>query len=188
MKEEILWLARGSMHSTPGWCLACAIARCTAHAVSIRQLSGHQSVPVHQYHCEKTKQIERQVSYPNSFSCLHTFDSWQSAVFGNMSAPTRSISALVARILTGFETISKVIESRDAPKDTAILQTYLARFKLWAGSMGAHRVSGTRSLEYRLRDASSMREHVLSLLEDLESIISESELVQRIGKHLSGQG
>lgn len=159
-------------------------ARCQHQAIERAPISSYSSVSLR----EKRKQMERQVSYPNPFSCLHSFDSWQSAVFGNMSAPTRSISALVARILTGFETITKVIESTDAPKDTAILRTYLARFKLWAGSMGAHRVSGTRSLEYRLRDASSIREHVLSLLEDLESIISESESVQRIGKHLAGQG
>lgn len=102
-------------------------------------------------------------------------------ISGTMDAPTRSISSLVARILAGFETIFKLIEPREFPKDTARFQTHLARFKLWAGSMGAHCVLGTRSLEYRLRDASSMRKHVLSLLEDLDSIVLESELDHRIG-------
>jgi hypothetical protein len=49
----------------------------------------------------------------------------------------------------------------------------LARFKLWAGSLGAHRKSGGRSLEYRLRDASSVRQHITNLLEQLNKAIED---------------
>ncbi|KAI0435610.1 hypothetical protein F4803DRAFT_300804 [Xylaria telfairii] len=51
------------------------------------------------------------------------------------------------------------------------LASQFARFKLWAGSLGAHRKSGRRSLDYRLRDASSIRKHVIMLLDRLSEAI-----------------
>ncbi|KAI1753978.1 hypothetical protein F4782DRAFT_58667 [Xylaria castorea] len=50
----------------------------------------------------------------------------------------------------------------------------LARFKLWAGSLGAHQTSGRRSLDYRLRDASSIRQHVIMLLDQLGKAIEDA--------------
>ncbi|KAJ2988699.1 hypothetical protein NUW58_g961 [Xylaria curta] len=50
----------------------------------------------------------------------------------------------------------------------------LARFKLWAGSLGAHYKSGRRSLEYRLRDASPIRQHVIKLLEQLSKATEDA--------------
>ncbi|KAI8954498.1 hypothetical protein F4801DRAFT_504788 [Xylaria longipes] len=49
----------------------------------------------------------------------------------------------------------------------------LARFKLWAGCLGAHRKSGRRSLDYRLRDASSIRQHVIVLLDQFGEAIKD---------------
>ncbi|KAI0183940.1 hypothetical protein EV127DRAFT_445570 [Xylaria flabelliformis] len=50
----------------------------------------------------------------------------------------------------------------------------IARFKLWAGSLGAHRRSGRGTLDYRLRDASSIRQHVVMLLDQLGEAIRDA--------------
>ncbi|KAL1636600.1 hypothetical protein SLS56_001185 [Neofusicoccum ribis] len=47
----------------------------------------------------------------------------------------------------------------------------LGRFRIWAGSIGAHR-KGRSSLDYRLRDASHIKKKVQTLLEDLNDVIS----------------
>ncbi|KAI0454723.1 hypothetical protein F5B21DRAFT_524327 [Xylaria acuta] len=59
---------------------------------------------------------------------------------------------------------TKVLLSSLAPYEGyhAKATSQLARFKLWAGSLGADRKSGHRSLDYRLRDASSIRKHVIN--------------------------
>ncbi|KAF9770811.1 hypothetical protein IL306_011581 [Fusarium sp. DS 682] len=62
------------------------------------------------------------------------------------------IAPLVARSLSSFKTLISTLQ-RD-PAQVSQVDTYLARFKLWAGNLGAHRKSGSGSLEYRLRDAS----------------------------------
>lgn len=54
----------------------------------------------------------------------------------------------------------------------------LGRFRIWAGSMGAHR-RGRSSLDYRLRDASHIRDKVQALLEDLIDSIQRSECYSR---------
>lgn len=46
------------------------------------------------------------------------------------------------------------------------------RFRVWLGNVGAHRI-GRVSLEYRLRDATHMRESVLDLLKDLEENVHQ---------------
>lgn len=80
------------------------------------------------------------------------------------------IHDLVASNLDGLRRLCSLFESQDQPSQS-LVQSYLARFKLWAGSLGAHRTSGSRSLEYRLRDASSIRKHLLSLLKELKDIV-----------------
>jgi hypothetical protein len=49
----------------------------------------------------------------------------------------------------------------------------LGRFRLWVGNMGAHR-RGRASLDYKLREASHIRERVLELLQNLESVLLEA--------------
>lgn len=53
----------------------------------------------------------------------------------------------------------------------AIVQDELGRFRVWLANVGAHR-SGRVSLDYRLREASHMRQSVLELLDDLEENLS----------------
>ena len=81
------------------------------------------------------------------------------------------ISALVVRILSKFKTLVSALA--DDQTQTSTATSHQARFKLWAGSLGAHRPSGYRSLEYRLRDASFIRNHVASLLRDLSNSIND---------------
>ncbi|KAL7789571.1 hypothetical protein V8C43DRAFT_97014 [Trichoderma afarasin] len=81
------------------------------------------------------------------------------------------IAPLVNRCLALFETFSDSLSSSQA--ECSITRSHLARFRLWAGSLGAHRSSGGRSLEYRLRDSSFVRNHIISLLQELVSSIGE---------------
>lgn len=53
-------------------------------------------------------------------------------------------------------------------EEASCLEDELGRFKIWAGNIAAHGpVHSRRSLEYRLRDSSGLRQMVLSLLQDL---------------------
>ncbi len=48
-----------------------------------------------------------------------------------------------------------------------------SRFKVWSGSLGAHR-TGTSSLDYRLRDASHIKDQVGKLLKDLLQLLQDA--------------
>jgi hypothetical protein len=53
-------------------------------------------------------------------------------------------------------------------------QDELGRFKVWVGNIAAHRpAQSRRSLEYRLRDSSRLRDMVLSLLGDLKTALDD---------------
>lgn len=97
---------------------------------------------------------------------LHRF------VLLTMYKPNEQIPALVASNLDALRRQCALLESQDQPSQS-LAQSYLARFKVWAGSLGAHRTSGPHSLEYRLRDASSVRKHLISLLQELKDMVVE---------------
>ncbi|KAF2658684.1 hypothetical protein K491DRAFT_652646, partial [Lophiostoma macrostomum CBS 122681] len=50
----------------------------------------------------------------------------------------------------------------------------MGRFRLWCGNVAAHR-TGRSSLDYRLREASHIRDRVVELLKNLESVIQEAK-------------
>ncbi|KAL6355640.1 hypothetical protein LRP88_11243 [Fusarium phalaenopsidis] len=54
---------------------------------------------------------------------------------------------MVARSLTSFKALTSTLQDDHTRASQA--SSCLARFKLWAGNLGAHRPSGSRSLEYR---------------------------------------
>ncbi|KAM3498288.1 hypothetical protein MY10362_008386 [Beauveria mimosiformis] len=81
-------------------------------------------------------------------------------------------AALVNRSLTLFKSLVTGLEDDAVHRSLAV--SHAAKFKLWAGSLGAHRSSGSRSLMYRLRDASFIRNHILSLLQDLCESLNEA--------------
>lgn len=81
------------------------------------------------------------------------------------------IAALVFRAISSFESLISTGDTSLADRATAA--SHFARFKLWAGSLGAHRASGGRSLEYRLRDASTIKGQIVSLLQDLNVSVAQ---------------
>ncbi|KAK4455368.1 hypothetical protein QBC34DRAFT_374207 [Podospora aff. communis PSN243] len=83
------------------------------------------------------------------------------------SEPEHSISALVARGLSTLNALLIGLSDSASPAERSTAASHRARLKLWAGNLGAHRPSGTHSLEYRLRDAPSIRNHIIALLRDL---------------------
>ncbi len=90
------------------------------------------------------------------------------------SGPAESrLAVLVNRGLALFKSLVAGLD--DDVFNRSVVVSFAAKFKLWAGSLGAHRSSGSRSLEYRLRDASFIRNHILSLLQDLCESLNEGE-------------
>ena len=83
----------------------------------------------------------------------------------NMAIPIRVRECFDA-FFVGFE---------GAEEDEAsCLEDELGRFKVWVGNIAAHRPAHSRrSLEYRLRDSSRLREMVVSLLQDLVVAIQD---------------
>jgi hypothetical protein len=49
-----------------------------------------------------------------------------------------------------------------------------SRFMVWSGNIGAHR-SGRSSLDYRLRDASNIRDHIIQILRNLIELLGDSK-------------
>ncbi|UKZ50250.1 hypothetical protein TrVGV298_004507 [Trichoderma virens] len=81
------------------------------------------------------------------------------------------IAPLVNRSLASLKVLVESVSS--SQDECSIARSHLARFKLWTGGLGAHRSSGGRSLEHRLRDSSFVRNHIVSLLQELLSSIDE---------------
>ncbi|GAW16547.1 hypothetical protein ANO14919_059770 [Xylariales sp. No.14919] len=84
---------------------------------------------------------------------------------------SHEIATLVKKDISLMKNLALSLAADEARYSAATSQ--LARFKLWAGSLGAHRESGHRSLDYRLRDASSIRLHVTLLLRQLGNAIED---------------
>lgn len=61
------------------------------------------------------------------------------------------------------------------------LDDELGRFKVWAGNISAHRPAlSRRSLEYRLRDSSSLRGAVILLLNELMNTLDHLSTFGRV--------
>jgi hypothetical protein len=84
-----------------------------------------------------------------------------------------TIASLVVHNLKALTSLADTI--KPANESTSLAGSQLARFKLWSASLGAHRATGNRALEYRLRDASSIKNQVLSLLQDLSTVLDQGE-------------
>lgn len=76
------------------------------------------------------------------------------------------IAPFVGSILLTFKHLTANLKGHGGPQ-ASLVNSSLARFKLWPASSGASWVRGTRSLEYKLQDASPLRNHVISLLKNL---------------------
>lgn len=82
------------------------------------------------------------------------------------------ISTLVGDCLAAFTQAESGSLIQESSQDDALANEF-ARFKIWAGNLSAHRPTGGRSLEYRLRDSKNLRARVISLLTDLLNELQE---------------
>jgi hypothetical protein len=58
--------------------------------------------------------------------------------------------------------------------ELVVVKDELGRFRIWSANVAAHH-KGSRSLDFRLRDASHIRERVISLLKDLAEALEDGE-------------
>jgi hypothetical protein len=94
-----------------------------------------------------------------------------------MAAEHGSIATLVRTCVEGFERTCKALAEAEPNVQDKLPSEYLSecfgRFRVWAGNCGAHR-RGPASLEYKLREASHIRNMVLSQLLKLQIELSEA--------------
>lgn len=86
------------------------------------------------------------------------------------------ISVQVVICLKNFQSlISELPEVANDKGSTAQLwQDTLARFRIWSSNIGAHQ-KGQSSLDYRLRDASHIRDQILKVLATLRQTLLDAE-------------
>ncbi|KAK6852175.1 hypothetical protein PG995_012300 [Apiospora arundinis] len=89
----------------------------------------------------------------------------------------QTIGVLVRGCLESFDSVLTQPTNTETTTDAVFVLAKIKdeqdRFKVWSGNIGAHR-KGTSSLDYRLRDASNLREEVQSLLQDLLEALADS--------------
>lgn len=85
------------------------------------------------------------------------------------------ISSTVKSCLDGFRLLSADLDI-DQSLNSLLpgVSNQLARFKVWAGNIGAH-LTGRSSLEYRLRDSSSIRNQVVKLLDNIRDSLKDGK-------------
>ena len=95
-----------------------------------------------------------------------------------------SISAEIIRCLKLFNQIGAEIRrpgySYEGVLSSTTWSDELGRLRVWAANIGAHQ-TGQSSLDFRLRDASHIKDQVLSLLADLLEVVGG--LTEEISKH-----
>jgi hypothetical protein len=85
-----------------------------------------------------------------------------------------SASGISASVRNALRSLEELIAAGGlSPAQESTASSHLARFRLWAGSLGAYRSYGSRSLQYRLRDAPTIRRHIISLLQDLNALLAD---------------
>ena len=85
-----------------------------------------------------------------------------------------TIASGVAASMRAFNTFHASLES-SRELDSALslqleLTDYIGRFKIWAANVGAHQFARRSSLDYRLRDATPIKERVIQLLHNLSEL------------------
>jgi hypothetical protein len=88
-----------------------------------------------------------------------------------------SIATHVQKCLEGFHNACDGFTKADASIRSKVppgtIHDALGRFRLWVGNIGAHR-RGRASLDYKLREASHIRDRVIELLQNLETVLQEA--------------
>ena len=91
-----------------------------------------------------------------------------------------SISRLIRSGLSSYEDlVSRLKENEQLGKPTwsvpaDLWEDELGRLRVWAANIGAHQIDQS-SLDFRLRDASHIRQQVIELLQDLRHTVEEAE-------------
>ncbi|OAK95358.1 hypothetical protein IQ06DRAFT_207180, partial [Phaeosphaeriaceae sp. SRC1lsM3a] len=87
------------------------------------------------------------------------------------------IATHVRNCLDGFHGVcSEFVNADRAVRNKVPPGTFhdaFGRFRLWVGNIGAHR-KGRASLDYKLREASHIRDRVIELLQNLETVLREA--------------
>ena len=89
-----------------------------------------------------------------------------------------SIGSLISTCLNSFNTLIRWITFSQRAKDFSIdaWADELGRLRIWAANSGAQEINQA-SLEFRLRDASHIRDQILSLLENLRARLNDACIV-----------
>ncbi|KAF4995056.1 hypothetical protein FDECE_12911 [Fusarium decemcellulare] len=79
-------------------------------------------------------------------------------------------------LLSTFETKGRTILPDHDPGDISLpmVKDQLGRFQVWSANIAAHK-TGRSSLDYRLRDASNIRNQVIKLLQDLAECLGDAK-------------
>lgn len=89
-----------------------------------------------------------------------------------------TIVALCEDCFKSFNRLYEVLESEEADNASrlhfASIADEIGRFNVWAGNVGAHQ-HGRSSLDYRLRDASQMREEFVKVLQYLRETVDDGK-------------
>lgn len=88
-----------------------------------------------------------------------------------------SVATYVHSCLNGFQiacnSMAKAELHVKCKLPPGLINDELGRFSIWSGNVGAHR-RGKGSLDYKLREASHIRDRVIELLQNLTSILQEA--------------
>lgn len=89
-----------------------------------------------------------------------------------------TIAELRGDCFTSFNRLYEVLESEEADNASrmhfASIADEIGRFNVWAGNIGAHQ-NGRSSLDYRLRDASHIREEFVKVLQYLRETLDDGK-------------
>lgn len=78
-----------------------------------------------------------------------------------------------------FDTSNSSVQSLKAPMSLLEVENAFARFKIWAGNLGALQ-RGSSSLDVRLRESNVMRIAILRILSSLRETLNESKSLPTI--------
>lgn len=101
-----------------------------------------------------------------------------------------SISATLIPCLKSFNQIQRTVEQSDYKYEDNVSSVSwtdeLGRLRVWAANIGAHQ-TGQSSLDFRLRDASHISQHITNLLKDLDGILKDIKR-ELSGDHVEASG
>jgi len=92
------------------------------------------------------------------------------------STPTVTNASCGISCIQSFNRLGSLLRAPDCPFQDQLspsaLSDELGRFRVWSGNIGALQ-EGSASLDYRLREASHVRQQVIKLLKDLDIALQE---------------